>query len=384
MSEEKGKKNGQTKIEIKRGITPDPLEIDQSAKKKKRKAVFVSSRKRRIPPWFFAALIFTFLMAGLFFIVPRLSGRSLDFDLTPQPQETLPEGWDDYLRAEDTAVVTTASASVFLRADASSERVAEAILNEHVTMTDTSDRVFIKVSLDDGVTGYIKRSQLTADTSSISPEGAIARVVIRVPFKRVMSHARSGSLMVEAPMGAVLYADYRNGDLLRVRLPDSKTGWINTTGVMLVPPLALVLPEDNLQQLLVVTMMAFYNSPVVPGGVTARGISAEGAMHVAGLLNGLRLSRDRDRLFNQGAPVSLPAREDGLPDLGSMAEGDMVFFHSKTDREAISAMAMRVTDGQLLIASAGRSTFRLIDIESVDALELSERLLGVRRYGTNP
>ncbi|NLA95847.1 MAG: SH3 domain-containing protein [Clostridiaceae bacterium] len=381
MTDKQEDKFSPQKIEIKRGITPDQLEPEPLSKKKKRsKPVFLISRKRRVPSWLIAILVFTLLMAGLFFIVPQISERSFEFDITPPVEETLPDGWDHYLHDEDTAVVSVAAAPVFSEPDATSTRVAEALLNEHVTMLDAGGRAFIQVRLDDGVTGYVRRSHLVADTDSISPEGSVARIIVRVQFKRVMSHARSGSLVVEAPMGTVLYADYRNGDLLRVKLPGLKTGWINATGVMLVSPLAALVPEDNIQQLLVVTMMAFHNSPVMPGGLTARGISLEGALHVAGLLNGLSLSRDRYVLFEQGRPVELEENGEGVPDLKSMEEGDIIFFHSKTGQDTLASLAMRVADAQLLIDLAGKPTLRLIAIDSTEALELAGRVAGVRRY----
>ena len=381
MTDGENKRAGPPKIEIRRGIPPDqgasqsPLE-----EKKKSRQVYLSKRKRRIPPRLIAGLVFTLIMAGLFFVVPQISEKTFDFDVTPPAQETLPPGWDQYLHARDTAVVSASAAPVFSLPDVASLRVTEALLNEHVTMLDTRDRAFIRVRLDDGVEGYIRRSHLSADTWSISPEGSVARVMVRVPFKRVMSHARSGSLLVEAPMGTILYADYRNGDLLRVKLPDLKTGWINTSGVMLVPPLSALVPEENVQQLLAATMMTFYNSPVIPGGVTARGISPEGAIHVAGLLNGLNLSRDRGTLFGEGLPVELAKTEEVEPDLKSMEEGDVVFFHSKSDPDSLVTVGMRVADDQLLIGLPGRSTLRLLDIESSGARELVKRIKGVRRY----
>ena len=104
-------------------------------------------------------------------------------------------------------------------------------------------------------------------------------------------------------------------------------------------------------------------------------------MHVAGLLNGLSLSRDRHVLFEQGKPVELVKSEAGIPDLKSMEEGDLVFFQSKTGQDTIASLAMRVADDQLLIALAGKPTLRLMDIESADVLELAGRVAGVRRYG---
>ncbi len=380
MADHKKPETGPRKIAIRRGITPDPPGPELFEPRGRKKAVFLTARKRRIPPWLLAVLVFVLIMAGLFFVVPRISERTPDFDVPVLPEETLPPGWDDYLSAPDTAVVKTAAAPLFSAPDPASTRLAEAVLNERVTLLDTGGREWIQVRLDDGVTGYMNRDRLSADTESISPKQAVARVIVRVPFKRIMSHARSGSLVVEAPMGTVLYADYRNGDLLRVRLPDRQKGWINATGVMLVPPLAAITPEDRDPLLLVATMMTFDNSPLIPGGITSRGISPEGALRIAGLVNGLNLPRDRYRLLESGQAVELPLDEEGRPDLALTREGDVIFFHKPQEPEAIGSMAMRVTDGQVLIALPGRTTFRLLDIESAELEKLTLQFMAVRRY----
>jgi hypothetical protein len=373
------------KIEIRRGIIPDPRpDKALPVKKDRKRPVFVSSRRRRIPPWLIAALVFAALMAGLFLVAPRISDSTLGFEVTPDPGETLPPGWEDYLYGEDVALVAVGTAPVYGQPDAATVRIGEALLNERVLMLDAGDRVFIHVRLDDGLTGYIKREHLTADTSSLSPENRVAKVVVRTPFKRVMSHARWGSLVVEAPMGTVLYADYRNGDLLRVRLPGQEPGWINTSGVMLLPPLSAIPQGEPLGQLLVATVMAFYDSPLIPGGATKRGISPQGAIHVAGLLHGLNLSRDPSLLAGQGEAVVLTRDDEGKPDLMAAQEGDVIFFHGAGDPRLIDSLAMRVADDQLLLVLSGKSTLRLLDIESKSADELKERIMTVRRFQKSP
>ena len=91
------------------------------------------------------------------------------------------------------------------------------------------------------------------------------KLVIRTPFKRVMTHARSGSLLVEAPMGAILYADYRKGDLLRVKLPDDQVGWVNAAGLMLLEPHEEITPDQFYEQFSS-ALMAFYNRPPARAG----------------------------------------------------------------------------------------------------------------------
>lgn len=372
------------KISIRRGIESDGLPAEAAPVTDRRgRPVYLTEKKKKIPPWLAAFMVFLALMAGLFIVVPRLTDREPGFDM-PGGNEPLPTEWDSQLNSDKTAVVAVSSAPLFESMEADAVRIAEALFNEAVTMLDTRDRVFIKVRLSDGMTGYMRREDLAAGAYSLSPEQAVAKVLVRVSSKRIMSHARQGSLLVEAPMGSVFYADYRNGDLLRVRLPGMTQGWINVSGVMLLPPAAPITAEENTQQLFVATLMGFYNSPLVPGGVTSRGISMEGALYVAGLLNGMELPRDPEKLMKTGTAVRLPLGEDGNPDLSAMEEGDIVFFYSKADPAVISSMAVRVSDNQLLAALPNRSVLTLTDLESSQARELSGRILAVRRPAYGP
>ncbi|NLA72177.1 MAG: SH3 domain-containing protein [Clostridiaceae bacterium] len=368
------------KIAIDRGLGQMPdLQDHESPKDLKGNPVYLDKVKRRIPPWLIAFVVFATLMAGLFLVVPQLVSRQPTPDITQPSDGTMIPGWEDHLADKDSAVVSASSAPLFAKPDGNSARVAEALFNEHVTVLDANSRDFMNVRLDDGVTGFIKRSYLTADTSLLSPEGCLARVVVRIPFKRVMSHASQGSLVIEAPMGSTFFADYRNGDLLRVRLPNGESGWINASGVLLLAPTGVITPGDDFHQLFIVTLMAFHDSPFVPGGVTARGISPEGALFVAGQLNGMNFARDRRVLMRQGLEVDLSLDAEGLPALASMAEGDIVFIHKKGDDTAIQTIGIRVDDDQLLIALANRSTFRVIDLASSEAVELASRVMAVRR-----
>lgn len=370
------------KIGIKRGIEPDKpqdLAPDQVQDRRGR-PVYLARTKWRIPPWIIALLVFVALMAGLFVVVPILVDQASDFDDSQTPGISQPDQGQALLQNPDLAVVKVASAPLLDAPHARAGRLAEALFNEMVTIVDSQSRDYLLVRLQDGVQGYIRRDHLSADKLSVVADNALAKVLVRDASKRIMSHARQGSLLVEAPMGTVLYADYRNGDLLRVRLPDQTSGWINSSGVILLPPQASIGAEDNWDQLLVASMMTFIQSPQVPGGVTRRGISMEGALYVSGRLNGLTLTRDRQALMSMGQAVSLPLDDQGARDLTYLAEGDLVFFHEKYDQQAIRALAIRVTDDQLLLGLPNKSKLQLMDLESSQAKELAQAIMTARRF----
>ncbi len=376
--EESSSPKTKEKISIQRGpgYVPGLLDADDEDNLRK-KPVYIDSRKKRLPPWAVALVVFLALMSSLFIIIPRFIEKKQNQPIPINPVTTNPSETGEPVE-RNTAVVKVSSAPLFDSTDSNAVRIGEALLNERVTMVDTEHRTMIKIKLDDGTEGYMSRAHLSADLMSLSLSSSLFKVVVRTPMKRVMSHARSGSLLVEAPMGTILYADYRNADLLRVKLPEGKTGWINSTGVLLLEPDGQVIADD-FQQQFTSALMAFFNRPIIPGGVTTRGISPEGAIFIAGRLNGLDLPRTLGPLSSQGQAVSLSTGEDGLKNLSELQEGDLLFFHKKDDAAVIESVAICVEDQQLLIAFPNQQALRLIDLESSRARELASRIVSVRR-----
>ncbi len=366
----------QKRITIRRGpgYVPGMLESDDETQRKK--PVYIDAKKRRVPPWTIALAVFVTLMLGVFLIVPSAieKRRSEPPVLPTEPGPTEPIEPSGRLMA----VVKVSSAPLFNSTDVRASRVAELLLNESVTILDADHRTMINVQTSDGVTGFISRDHLSADLTSVSPKGAVIKVVVRTPFKRVMTHARSGSLLVEAPMGSILYADYKKGDLLRVRVPDGRMGWVNASGLLLLEPLEPITTEHFHEQFSS-ALMAFYNRPLVPGGVTTQGISPEGAIFIAARLNGLDLPRTLDVLAHVGEIVTLATDAEGQMDLDALLVGDLLFFHRAGDPAKLESVAVRVDDGQLLVAFPNRQTLQLIDIESKKAQELAQRITAVRR-----
>lgn len=370
-------KTSQERITIRRGPGYVPGLLEPAEETHRKKPIYVGARKRRVPPWAVAIAVFVTLMLGLFLIVPKVVEQDRIHPTVVAPTVTGPTEPVEPT-GQLTAVVKVSFAPLFASTELRAARVAELLLNEPVTMLDTSHRKMIKVRTSDGTVGFVSRDQLSADVESISASGAVMKLVIRTPFKRVMTHARSGSLLVEAPMGAILYADYRKGDLLRVKLPDDQVGWVNAAGLMLLEPHEEITP-DQFHEQFSSALMAFYNRPLVPGGVTTQGISPEGAIFIAARLNGVELPRTLDMLARKGENVALKTDAEGNKDLKALSVGDLLFFHRLSDPAELESVAVRVDDDQLLVAFPNRQTLQLIDIESKQAQQLALRVTAVRR-----
>jgi hypothetical protein len=370
-------KTSQERITIRRGPSYVPGLLEPAEETHRKKPIYVGARKRRVPPWAVAIAVFVTLMLGLFLIVPKVVEQDRIHPTVVAPTVTGPTEPVEP-SGQLTAVVKVSFAPLFASTELRAARVAELLLNEPVTMLDTSHRKMIKVRTSDGTVGFVSRDQLSADVESISASGAVMKLVIRTPFKRVMTHARSGSLLVEAPMGAILYADYRKGDLLRVKLPDDQVGWMNAAGLMLLEPHEEITP-DQFHEQFSSALMAFYNRPLVPGGVTTQGISPEGAIFIAARLNGVELPRTLDMLARKGENVALKTDAEGNKDLKALSVGDLLFFHRLSDPAELESVAVRVDDDQLLVAFPNRQTLQLIDIESKQAQQLALRVTAVRR-----
>ncbi len=370
-------KTPQEKITIPRGpgYVPGLLESDED--KQRRKPVFIDAKKRRLPPWAVAVVVLVALMLGLFLILPQVIEKKRS-----EPPVVAPTDSEQTEPSEPsgkiTAVVKVSSAPLFDSTESRSMRIAELLLNEPVTVLDANHRTMIKVQASDGTVGFLSRDDLSADLRSLSPTGAVLKLVVRTTYKRVMTHARGGSLLVEAPMGSILYADYRNGDLLRIKLPEGRIGWVNTTGLLLLDPLDTIAVDDFYEQFSS-ALMAFYNRPLVPGGLTARGISPEGAVFIAARLNGIDLPRTLNALAQAGETVELTRDSEGNKELSALLVGDLLFFNKVSDPAMLESVAVRVDDGQLLVAFPNRQTLQLIDIESKKAQELALRISDVRR-----
>lgn len=372
-------KDKNKKISIKhRPVAREDIFSDKDKEPQVSRNLYLTPKKKKLPPWLLPLIIIAVLLLGVFVLLPSLLTDSSDENpaATEQPQATEPV--IPLAGVGDRAVLKRSSALVFTRADKTSPHITELLLNESVLITDTAQKDWLGVELEDGLRGYVERSALTADTSSLSLDNVVMKLVIRDPFKRVMSHARGGTLLLEAPMGTILYADYHNSGLVRVKLPEGKLGWMNTQGVFLLNVNEDLPVPDDFQKSFIFTAIAFENTAYIPGGQTRNGISTAGVVRLSALLNGLELPRTAGQLMEVGEKVEFP-KTSAQPAIKFLRPGDLVFFHEKADDQSLDLMALCLTEERLLLSLNNKATIQIIDFDSVTAEELSERIMVARR-----
>lgn len=361
------------KIFITRGPSYEPGALSDSDSKGVRRPVYLGAKKSKWPPWVLALIVFFLMMAGLFIVVPALVGRVPE---SLPPVETFTSSSGDLSNHSADAVITTSFAPLLASPDLKAPRVADALFNEPCVILETQGALWFKIRLEDGVEGYVRRDQLAAGTRSVNPSGAIARVLVVDTYKRIMSHAYQGTLLTEAPMGSVFFADYRRGDLFRIIMPGGGVGWIGGSGVLAGSISEPLMTEDDPQTVFASTVRRFFRAPYVPSGATLQGMSPEGAIFVASRLIGMDLSRTIAGLLNAGEPLTI-LDIDGMPDLSTLREGDLLFY--RVDGRDDYALAVCVHDRQLLMALPNRTTLRLVDLVAPEALQMASKIEVARR-----
>ena len=69
---------------------------------------------------------------------------------------------------------------------------------------------------EDGIEGYVRATDLIADTSSVEPDLHEYMLVISDTSKNVMTHASQGTLITQVMMNTVLYSDIKRDGVYQV------------------------------------------------------------------------------------------------------------------------------------------------------------------------
>lgn len=338
--------------------------------------IYVARPASRRPAWLIPLLILLVSVVAIFWIAPALIRRIRN----PGLNNIVPTAPSELLRyPSSTYVVTQPVADLFAMPAVDSERIGQALYNEPVSLLGSASEGFVKARLSDGMEGFLKTAALTSDRRSVEPAAFQNKIVIITPLKRVMSHASDGTLLVEIPMGTILFADYRGDGIVRVLLPTGEAGWLSNDGlVILRPDEAIAIPMEGARAFCD-SALAFRLSTMLSGGVSLRGISTTGMVFIAARVNGLDLPRSLSGLAGSGQSVEL--RRDtgplGRPDLSTLRPGDLIFLSDPVYRDRIGDVAVYVDTNLILYARPTQTSLRLIDLNA--NTDLWDRIRMVRR-----
>lgn len=382
-----------------------------------KKGIYVEKPERRLPAWFIPMIALLLILAIIFWAAPtafsRLQlaiGRS---DQDPDEVKLLygPEIW----------AVRKPVADVFLQDDLKSNRITQVLYNEPVTVSDQETQWgFYKVRLQDGMSGFMLADDLADSRASLEPANAQHKVVVITSSKRIMSHARSGTMLAEVMMGTQLFADYRGDGILRVRMPDGQFGWMSEDGLVVMNPDEQIKAAPDGARYFCSSVMAFHHVTVLEEGQSMAGVSMAGAVRIAALVNGVQLPRrlaaqsyagedvtflrttqesgshdteadtdatdgndvgsDNDSLSSDeetDGSDNVPSTTANVPDLTLLQPGDLVFVDDAANPGQPVDMAIVMENGQFLMAPSSKTSIELVDPDRIP--DWTSRIIRVRR-----
>lgn len=331
--------------------------------------------RRRLPRFVIPAAIFLVLAALVFWLLPALASRYVTVDGEIAQEETLPVRIYD----ASTRVVTAYAANLLSSDEITSPLITQVLYNEPVTLLPTvCAEGFAHVRTADGIEGYLTTDVLTDQLDSVEPSMHTYKLVVSDVSKNIMSHASNGTLIMKAMMNTVLYADVRGDGVYQVALPDGRSGWVGSSGVIELGV------NDTIKKIsaryFVSSVLSFVNVTRIEHGLTMKGMSIEGLAYVAASVNGVTLPRTMEEQMAMGERVD-PTYDEvtGLLEVASIAPGDLVFLKDPKDKTSAAPyeMAICTDNGSLIMASKSRTSLRIISF--LDNEELASRIIAVRR-----
>lgn len=284
----------------------------------------------------------------------------------------------DLIYDDSNRVVTCYCADLMSEPKPSSTRVTQVLYNEVVIMVDeTEENGYVKIKTMDGITGYIRNSNLTSDLTSVEPDLHEYKLVVSDTSKNVMTHASNGTLITKVSMNTVLYADIKRDGVYQVSLPNGDQGWIGSSGVIEIGT------RDEIQKVsvryFVSSALSEANATYVENGCTIKGMSINGLVYVCSEVNGIPMPRTMLEQSKMGYEVELDYDVvTGELVLESIKPGDLVFLRSPySTTDDIYEMAICTDTGVLLMVSKAETTIRLRTFKPSDST--ASRIVSVRR-----
>ena len=339
-------------------------------------ATLGGAQKRRIVGFIIALAFFILLIAGVFYILPRvLPGlfRGTNIELFVEPVINLEYEDPSYRVVKDSTVALMISP----RPD--SQRLAEVLYNEPVTYISESENGYCKIKTSDGITGYVRQASLAEKMDSVEPDIHQYKLIVSDPSKNIMTHASNGTLIKKVMMNTVLYADIKREGVYQVALPGGDTGWIGSSGVIELPTRGET--QEVSSRYFVSSVLTFVNSKYIENGMSIDGASVNGVVYVSAEVNGIAIPRTMEEQAKAGIEViPEPDAVTGKIMIEQILPGDIIFLASPKkgagDKE-IYEMAVCTDTGTLFMVSPARTTVRLREFKSGDSI--CERIITIRR-----
>jgi SH3-like domain-containing protein len=260
---------------------------------------------------------------------------------------------------ENAAVVTDTVADIYENPDVKSNRLTQVLCNQPVSTIELESG-WAKVKTVDGTTGWIKRKYLNNDISGIYGRSFTHRIIVTSKEKTITSGISGGTTLANAPMGSEFYTFNSSGDAYEVYLSGSRTGWIQSSGIIHVDlgkKIPVTNPEDFAS-----TALRLKGTRFMLNGLSYIGIDAPGLVYICARINGIDLPRTIEGQMQFGVEIDPEAAQ----------AGDIVFM-SLDDK--VSCVGICTGNGEYVYSGrkTGYVTIGKIDESNKDGIVTAAR-----------
>jgi gamma-D-glutamyl-L-lysine dipeptidyl-peptidase len=262
----------------------------------------------------------------------------------------------------DDWVVVVPVANMYSSASEQTDVVSQAVLGNHVVVLETRGE-WANVRTPDQYTGWMRRSELR----KVNGAGAATRVVqVESLFANlyqeadVTMHRPVLTVPFESRLEVVGEGKGDDAGWLKVRLPDGRDAWIQSSDVITEPkPLTI---EES-----IALAKRFLGLPYLWGGRSSYGYDCSGFTQMLVRSRGINMPRDAD----------LQAAWEGMEviDRKALRPGDLLFFGAGPDK--ITHTAMYIGGGEIVHATTHEHP--VVQISQLDDQPWTRILVACRR-----
>ena len=252
------------------------------------------------------------------------------------------------------------------------ELISQAVMGTPVRILDSGSGWYF-IRTPESYEGWVPaHSVKIMDQSEFMEWLSSDRLIYTGKFGDVLSDTVSSYILSDIVAGAIINLQEREGGYYSVRLPDDRTGYIDTAAARPFDSwLSETVPEGSgLKK----SAERFTGIPYLWGGTSPKAFDCSGFTRTVYYLNGVILLRDASQQYMHGIKIG----KEGYPD--SLMTGDLMFFGYERDGALRPThVGMYIGDGEFIHASGRVKVNSLDSTRSNFSRGRRDSFLGVRR-----
>ncbi len=264
---------------------------------------------------------------------------------------------------ENAAIVIDTVVDVFENPDVMSTRKTQVLYNQLLSVEEEKGD-WTKVTLLNGDSGWLRSKYLSRDYSGIIDGSIENKIVVTAKNIEIYTGTNNSVKFKQVVTGTELYSFSKTNTGYEVFLPEGRRGWVEDGGVIAIPISEPQIKKTSTTEFMQ-TVKKFEGTIYLIGGISKWGIDSSGLVYISARVNGVDIPRDLVKMSGSGTSI----------DITQIAEGDLIFFSSTSDKKDVSDVGIYTGDSNFLHASKTRGVIQ----ESLEDTYFGNRVYSIKR-----